>query len=99
MEVKKDIWTINDDKVHHEFGLFSKNEEVIYMKDITEVKLNQSLGGRMFNYGDIGFKIIGKSGQMVISYAKYPDEVLNKLKKLLDELSKKNVQEVLVSSN
>lgn len=99
MEVNRDIWTISEDKVHHEYGLFSKNEEVFYMKDITEAKMNQSLGGRIFHYGDIGFKIIGKRGQMVISFAKHPEESLNKFKQMLDEFSKKNVQEILVSSN
>lgn len=98
LTVKKDTWTIKDEKIVHEYGLFSKNEEVIYMKDITECRLNQSLGGRIFDYGDIGFSVIGKRS-MIIDAVKHPEPVQKVLRELIEKLRNKDVQEVLVSGN
>lgn len=87
LRVKKEHWTIGDEKVVHEYGLLSKNEEVYYMKDITDCIMHESFWGRICKYGDLRFTIIGKRS-MTIQCAKHPENVQSYFRGLIEKIRK-----------
>jgi len=60
-------------------GILSKNEKQTTFAGIVSVSVNQTLFGRMFNYGNVTIDIVGKGG-IYIEGAKNPFE----LKKFLE---------------
>lgn len=49
-----------DDKVISHKGVLSKSEKHATLTKITSVSVNQSIGGRIFNYGNVRIDVIGK---------------------------------------
>ncbi|MGM9874293.1 MAG: PH domain-containing protein [Bacilli bacterium] len=96
LEVKKDKWNLGEEKLIHEWGLFSKNEQIYLVKDITEVAINQSFFGRIFKYGDVSLSIIGKR-TMHIGYVKNPEEISNVLRQYIEKARHSIIQEALVN--
>lgn len=94
MEVKRDVWVFSEDKIVHSYGLFSKNEEVLYIKDITDCQMNKSLNGRIWNYGDLRFTVIGQKSRR-IPYAKHPEDAQAMFRQAIEKFSKKSVTEVV----
>lgn len=54
-----------DDKVIHKSGVFSKHEETILLSGVLDISVSQSVGGRMFNYGDVMVNLVGEAGLWV----------------------------------
>ncbi|MDY2728101.1 MAG: PH domain-containing protein [Candidatus Onthovivens sp.] len=94
--VKCDQWVISDEKVTHTRGLFSKNEQVILCKNITECSMSENFLGRVFHYGTISLSIIGKRAT-IIPYCKNPEEVQAELRRKIDKAREANIAQGLVN--
>lgn len=96
LEIKKDTWELGQDKLIHRYGLFSKNEHIILVKDITEANVSQTLWGRMFKFGDVSIGIIGKRN-MHIQCVKNPEEAAETLRKYIEKARTADIKEVLAN--
>lgn len=52
-------WYIYEDRIVRESGVFSKHQSVIMLPVVLAARLNQTLKGRMFNFGNINIDILG----------------------------------------
>lgn len=96
LEVKKDVWELGQDKLVHRYGLFSKNEHIILVKDITECTCNQSFWGRIFKFGDLSLSVIGKRATH-ISCVKNPEESAEVLRQYIEKARHADIKEVLAN--
>lgn len=75
----KETVEIYEKHIIEKTGILSKNEKQITFAGVVSVSVNQSLFGRMFNYGNVTINIVGKDN-LYIEGAKNPFE----LKKFLE---------------
>ncbi len=80
IECKKERWEINANKAVHTSGILNKRTEQTVITGILAVNVEQSLKGRIFNFGDIVVDIAGKNNMHMEGVAKPYD-----FKKVIEE--------------
>ena len=58
--------TITNDKLYYETGLISKATRIIQIPKIQDVRVNQSMGQRMMNIGDLLIETAGESSRLTL---------------------------------
>ncbi|MBQ8425000.1 MAG: PH domain-containing protein [Clostridia bacterium] len=79
LKYAKETVEIYDTCIKEKTGILSRNEKQITFAGVVSVSVNQSLFGRIFNYGTVTIDIVGKDN-IYIESAKNPFE----LKKFLE---------------
>lgn len=80
-----------DGKVVQKSGILSKREKQSLLTNVTSVSVNQSLWGRIFNYGDVKVDLIGKWDIDTVGISRP-----NELKAFLEDyLSNKNIHQLV----
>lgn len=73
---KNTLLTVTDKRVQVKTGLLSKNTNDIWLKDVRNVVVNQTLFQRIFNVGKIDISTSGQSGfEVVVNGMVGPQEV------------------------
>ena len=94
IKYSKEVVEIYDTCIKEKSGVLSKNEKQTTFAGVVSVNVNQSLFGRIFNYGTITIDIVGK-GNICIESAKKPFELKNFLEsKFIDS---KNASTTIVA--
>ncbi len=82
-----------DEKVVQRSGIIAKRERQSLLTNVTSVSVNQSVLGRIFNYGDVQVDLIGK-WDVNTNGISNP----HKLKEFLEKyLSNKNMQQIITA--
>ncbi len=80
-----------NEKVVQKSGILSKREKQSLLTNVTSVSVNQSLWGRIFNYGDVKVDLIGKWDIDTVGISRP-----NELKAFLEDyLSNKNIHQLV----
>ena len=58
--LKNEVIEFYDDKIIYKKGVLNKSETTVTFMGVYAVNINQSLYGRIFNYGDITVDAVGK---------------------------------------
>ncbi len=58
--------TITNDKIYYESGFVSKSTRIIQIAKIQDVRVNQSVGQRLTNIGDVWIETAGESSRLVL---------------------------------
>jgi len=75
LQCKGQVLTITSDKVSMRTGILSKNTNDVYIEDIKNVQIKQSLFNRLFGVGSLEVATAGTSGvEIVISGIANPNE-------------------------
>jgi len=74
--------TIVGDRLRYETGTFSKSTRTIQLSKLQDVRVDQTVGQRMFNVGDLSIETAGESSRLTIPDVDSPqtiaDEILNR---------------------
>lgn len=90
--LKRDKTYFYDDKIISKSGLVSKHIKETSFVGISTVRIDQSLWGRMFRFGDLYIDIIGK-WDIKISGAKHPEIAREFLSQYI--VSKENITSII----
>ena len=66
--------TVLDDRVRFEAGLFSKTTRTIELAKVQDVRVDQTLGQRMLNIGDLSLETAGGTSRIVMQSIDRPQE-------------------------
>jgi len=79
--LKAYIIIVYDNYMVVERWVITREEEKILIKNLTSVKITETIFGRIFNYGDVEFTICGKEKMLLphIKNAKFLKEYLDNL--------------------
>lgn len=75
-------------------GLINKHEDEAILTNLVSVSVNQSLGGRMFDYGTVRINIVGKK-DISLSGVKHPQKLKKYIQALLDNTNVNNIKQVI----
>lgn len=59
--------TVYENRIVWQYGLIKKSQTVVFLNQITDIKINQSIGGRVAGYGDILVQTAGSSTAEIIA--------------------------------
>lgn len=96
MTVKRDKYYIGEEKIIHTYGLFSKNEQIILVKNVLDCSVSIPFWGRVCKYGDISLSIIGGK-RTFIPYAKNPEEVQTLLREYIEKARTSNITQTVIN--
>jgi uncharacterized membrane protein YdbT with pleckstrin-like domain len=71
--------TISQDKLYYESGFFSKATRIIQIPKIQDVRVNQSMGQRMVNVGDLLIETAGESSRLTLHNIDAPRALADKI--------------------
>lgn len=84
-------FTINDTRVSRHYGLVSRNQQSIRIRDLRSVELNQGIFQRIFGVGDLAFYSAGSDNAEVRFVGiKRPLEWRNRIDDAMDRLKDSN---------
>lgn len=72
LQYKRKTLTVNDKSLELQYGVFSKNSRELFYKNIQGVNVNQSVLGRMFNYGDLVINTANQNESVVFNNIEHP---------------------------
>lgn len=76
LHYKKDTVILTDRNIHVSIGIVSKNTSTIPLRRINNIGFQQTMWGRMFNYGTIDFSSIGGAK---VKWVKSPADFVAKI--------------------
>ena len=65
--------TISGDKLRYESGFLSKSTRIIQLSKVQDVRVNQTLGQRIVNVGDVSIETAGESSRLVVQNLDQPN--------------------------
>lgn len=71
--------TISDDKLYYESGFISKATRIIQIPKIQDVRVNQSVGQRIANVGDLLIETAGESSRLTLHNIDDPRGLADKI--------------------
>lgn len=74
--------TVLDDRLRFEAGLFSKTTRTIELAKVQDVRVDQSLGQRMLNIGDLSLETAGGTSRIVMESIDRPQEAADHILKI-----------------
>ncbi len=82
-------FTVDDNRVSRHYGIISRNQQSVRIKDLRSVELDQSLIQRILGIGDLGFYSAGSVDAEVKFFgikspAEWRDEIDNRMDRLKD---------------
>jgi membrane protein YdbS with pleckstrin-like domain len=80
--------TITPDRLRYESGLFSKTTRTIELMKVQDVRVDQTIGQRVFNVGDISLETAGGSSRVVMTSIDRPQEAADHILALAQAAAK-----------
>ena len=74
--------TITGDRLRYQAGLLSKTTRTMELAKIQDVRVDQTLGQRLFNIGDLSFETAGETSRIVIQSIDRPQEAADHILEL-----------------
>jgi uncharacterized membrane protein YdbT with pleckstrin-like domain len=74
--------TVLDDRLRFEAGLFSKTTRTIELAKVQDVRVDQTLGQRMLNIGDLSLETAGGTSRIVMKSIDRPQEAADHILQL-----------------
>jgi membrane protein YdbS with pleckstrin-like domain len=74
--------TVAGDRIRYESGLLSKTTRTMELAKIQDVRVDQTLGQRMWNLGDLSLETAGETSRIVMPSIDQPHEAAEKLLEL-----------------
>lgn len=74
--------TVLEDRVRYEAGLFSKTTRTIELAKVQDVRVDQTLGQRMLNIGDLSLETAGGASRIVMQSIDRPQEAADHILEL-----------------
>jgi uncharacterized membrane protein YdbT with pleckstrin-like domain len=74
--------TINGEKLYYESGALSKHTRIIQIPKIQDVRVQQTLGQRMFGVGDLSIETAGETSRLTFQNLDQPRAVAERLLEL-----------------
>lgn len=74
--------TVLDDRLRLEAGLFSKTTRTIELAKVQDVRVDQTLGQRMLNIGDLSLETAGGASRIVMQSIDRPQEAADHILQL-----------------
>ena len=74
--------TVLDDRLRFEAGLFSKTTRTIELAKVQDVRVDQTLGQRMLNIGDLSLETAGGASRIVMQSIDRPQEAADHILQL-----------------
>lgn len=96
VKAKKFRLEFYDTRVIMRRGVFNTEERQSLLTTIVGVRINQSLGGKMFNYGDVVVDMIGR-WDVDTTAIKRPDELKYYLESLMNKQDPRNLQQFMAN--
>jgi uncharacterized membrane protein YdbT with pleckstrin-like domain len=75
LQRKTNIWVITNLRVIDEYGVISSHSVESPLDKINNVQFDQSLWGRLFNYGDVTLQTAAEMGETVYRFLVHPKQV------------------------
>lgn len=84
-------FTIDENRLSRHYGIISRNQQSVRLKDLRSVELDQSLFQRIFGIGDLAFFSAGSADAEVRFFGiKQPKEWRDKIHSAIDQLKDSN---------
>ncbi len=80
--------TVLTDKLRYESGLFSKTTRTVELMKVQDVRVDQSLGQRLFNVGNISLETAGGYSRIVMESIDRPQEAADHILALAQTAAK-----------
>jgi membrane protein YdbS with pleckstrin-like domain len=80
--------TVTPDRLRYESGLFSKTTRTVELMKVQDVRVDQTMGQRMFNIGDISLETAGGSSRIVMPSIDDPHTAADHVLKLAQAAGK-----------
>jgi len=80
--------TVLPDKLRYESGLFAKTTRTVELMKVQDVRVDQTLGQRMFNIGNISLETAGGSSRIVMASIDRPQEAADHILALAQAAAK-----------
>jgi len=74
--------TVTGDRIRYEAGLFSKTTRIIELAKVQDVRVDQKLGQRMFDVGDLSLETAGGSSRIVVPSIDRPKQAADHILEL-----------------
>ena len=74
--------TITGDRLRYEAGLFSKTTRTMELAKVQDVRVDQKLGQRLLNIGDLSLETAGETSRIVIRSIDRPQEAADHILEL-----------------
>lgn len=74
--------TITGDRLRYQAGLLSKTTRTMELAKIQDVRVDQTLGQRLFNIGDLSLETAGETSRIVIQSIDRPQEAADHILEL-----------------
>ena len=71
--------TITPDKLYYEHGFISKTTRIIQIPKIQDVRVNQTVGQRLVNIGDLWIETVGESSRLTLQNVDRPRELADRI--------------------
>jgi putative membrane protein len=74
--------SVAGDRLHYEAGLFAKTTRLLELSKVQDVRVDQTLGQRMINVGDLSVETAGGSSRLEMTSIDRPKEAAEKILEL-----------------
>ena len=81
--------TVTGDRLRYESGILSKSTRTMELAKVQDVRVDQSLGQRMLNLGNLSIETAGETSRMTIGNIDRPNEVAERILEAAHHLSKR----------
>ena len=75
LDRKFNIWVVTSDRLIDEFGIVTHGSKENPLDKINDTVVEQTLAGRIFNYGNISVQTAAKAGETLIDFVERPEEL------------------------
>ena len=81
--------TVTADRMRYEAGILSKSTRTMELAKVQDVRVDQSLGQRMLNLGNLSIETAGETSRMTIGNIDRPNEVAERILEMAHHLAKR----------
>jgi len=86
------LWAVTNLRIIDEFGVFSHNSKESPLEKINNVSYNQSLGGRIFGYGNVQIQTAAEIGSTTYYSVENPKELKDTITHMQEEYKNHHIK-------
>ncbi len=91
IERNNNLWAVTNLRVIDEFGVLSLNSKESPLDKINNVTYNQTIWGRIFNYGNVQIQTAAEIGSTTYSSVEKPKELKDTITQMQEEYKKSQI--------
>ncbi len=99
LDRRTNIWVVTNFRLIDEWGIVTNNSKENTLDKINDITVEQTVYGRMFNYGTVSVQTAAKEGETVIQFVEKPQLLKNVLSEKREECIKPESPGVTDSRN